>query len=409
MVCPLPPTLLPLQVLAAPADFAPALTLKLLRTIKHLCMGDAKHMDELQRAKAIPHLVALLKGDAPQFVGTGPGGNGGANGNGGGERTASLPSELEERRVNWKKLQAALGQLNRAGVEALAEPTRAQVRAVDSLGLAVPEGGSGAEEMAEMMARGGGESSFNLDAPPEGLPAAAAAGRARGPSSDAAAAGGGRTRMPAPRDSSEVEEEGDSALPTLAATPASERKSTVKNGGDGGPRTPKRRLSILRKGGDSSGSGAVGGRRPSTTTMPGKKTAAAWQSGRGNGIKASFFTWGRTKRSTERSVEPPPLVPLASTQVPFFEYIDACPQRLKDLGLFEFVRFDKWPHTAELQPTATAVALVRLQREKERRTEVAEEETKRSNSIREAFKLDPAGSIRSMCLGTGYPRVQPNS
>ena len=59
-----------------------------------------------------------------------------------------------------------------------------------------------------------------------------------------------------------------------------------------------------------------------------------------------------------------PLVPLASTQVPFFEYIDACPQRLKDLGLFEFVRFDKWPHTAELQPTATAVALVRTARSK---------------------------------------------
>jgi len=92
VVCPLPPTLLPLQVLAAPADFAPALTLKLLRTIKHLCMGDAKHMDELQRAKAIPHLVALLKGDAPQLVGQGPSGSG-ANGNGGGALLAEMRNQ----------------------------------------------------------------------------------------------------------------------------------------------------------------------------------------------------------------------------------------------------------------------------------------------------------------------------
>ena len=55
--------------------------------------------------------------------------------------------------------------------------------------------------------------------------------------------------------------------------------------------------------------------------------------------------------------------------MPFHEYIDACPARLKQLGLFEHVRFDKWPHTDELQPTATAVALVRLQREKQRRAE----------------------------------------
>ena len=39
----------------------PHLTLRVLRCLKHLCMGDAKHMDELQRAKAVPHLVALLR------------------------------------------------------------------------------------------------------------------------------------------------------------------------------------------------------------------------------------------------------------------------------------------------------------------------------------------------------------
>ena len=38
---------------------------QVLRTIKHLCMGEAAHMDELQRAKAIPHLVALLRLCAP--------------------------------------------------------------------------------------------------------------------------------------------------------------------------------------------------------------------------------------------------------------------------------------------------------------------------------------------------------
>ena len=41
-----------LQLLAAPDEFAPIL--KVLRTIKHLCMGEARHMDELWRAKAIP-------------------------------------------------------------------------------------------------------------------------------------------------------------------------------------------------------------------------------------------------------------------------------------------------------------------------------------------------------------------
>jgi len=50
-----------MQVLASPDEFAPGLILKVLRTIKHLCMGEAAHMDELQRAKAIPHLIALLR------------------------------------------------------------------------------------------------------------------------------------------------------------------------------------------------------------------------------------------------------------------------------------------------------------------------------------------------------------
>ena len=50
-----------MQLLASPDEFAPELILKVLRTVKHLCMGEAAHMDELQRAKAIPHLVALLR------------------------------------------------------------------------------------------------------------------------------------------------------------------------------------------------------------------------------------------------------------------------------------------------------------------------------------------------------------
>jgi len=50
-----------LAVIAAPEDFAPGLVLKILRCIKHLCMGEALQLDELQRAKAIPHLVALLR------------------------------------------------------------------------------------------------------------------------------------------------------------------------------------------------------------------------------------------------------------------------------------------------------------------------------------------------------------
>ena len=33
----------------------------MLRCLKHLCMGDAKHLEELQAAGAIPHLVGLLK------------------------------------------------------------------------------------------------------------------------------------------------------------------------------------------------------------------------------------------------------------------------------------------------------------------------------------------------------------
>lgn len=50
-----------LMQLLAPDDFAPELVLKILRTLKHLCMGEASYMDELQRAKAIPHLVELLR------------------------------------------------------------------------------------------------------------------------------------------------------------------------------------------------------------------------------------------------------------------------------------------------------------------------------------------------------------
>lgn len=50
-----------MQILATSEQFAPELVLKVLRSLKHLCMGEAAHMDELQRAKAIPHLVALLR------------------------------------------------------------------------------------------------------------------------------------------------------------------------------------------------------------------------------------------------------------------------------------------------------------------------------------------------------------
>ena len=49
-----------------PEYLAPELILKVLKTIKHLCMGEAAHMDELQRAKAIPHLVALLRYAGPE-------------------------------------------------------------------------------------------------------------------------------------------------------------------------------------------------------------------------------------------------------------------------------------------------------------------------------------------------------
>jgi len=50
-----------MQLLAAPDEFAPELLLKVLRTVKHLCMGEAAYMDELQRARAIPHLIGLLR------------------------------------------------------------------------------------------------------------------------------------------------------------------------------------------------------------------------------------------------------------------------------------------------------------------------------------------------------------
>jgi len=49
-----------MQVIESPGGYTPGLVLKILRTIKHLCMGEAQHLDELQRAKAIPHLVTLL-------------------------------------------------------------------------------------------------------------------------------------------------------------------------------------------------------------------------------------------------------------------------------------------------------------------------------------------------------------
>jgi hypothetical protein len=54
-----------MRILASPEEFDSELILRVLRTIKHLCMGGrekaAVHMDELQRAKAIPHLVALMR------------------------------------------------------------------------------------------------------------------------------------------------------------------------------------------------------------------------------------------------------------------------------------------------------------------------------------------------------------
>jgi len=50
-----------MQVIAAPGGFEQGLVVKILRCIKHLCMGEARHMEELQRAKAVPYLVALLR------------------------------------------------------------------------------------------------------------------------------------------------------------------------------------------------------------------------------------------------------------------------------------------------------------------------------------------------------------
>ena len=52
-----------MQLLASPEHFAPGLILKVLRTIKHLCMGEARHMDELQRAKALLEAGRRLAGD----------------------------------------------------------------------------------------------------------------------------------------------------------------------------------------------------------------------------------------------------------------------------------------------------------------------------------------------------------
>ena len=95
-----------MQLLASPEHFAPGLILKVLRTIKHLCMGEARHMDELQRAKAIPHLVALLR----HHRGKGGGGEGGG-------RYDRYESEMRNQCVNALYL---LCQINRSRQEAAA-------------------------------------------------------------------------------------------------------------------------------------------------------------------------------------------------------------------------------------------------------------------------------------------------
>jgi hypothetical protein len=94
-------TVLPglMQLLASPDQFSPLLILKVLRTIKHLCMGEARLMDELQRAKAIPHLVALLRLRA------------------GGELEQKYVSEMRNQCVNALYL---LCQINRSRQEAAA-------------------------------------------------------------------------------------------------------------------------------------------------------------------------------------------------------------------------------------------------------------------------------------------------
>ena len=323
--------------------------------------------------------------DATAAAAAGAEGAGGAGGAGGAACLAAGKLKGAVRRLNegreegldlshWLMLRSALGQLNRAGVEALAEPTRAQNIAQDKC-----------TELAEMMVRDSSSArsaGIQLDAPPAAAEEETEGGGGGGgrvvklepidrPSGGSAPR---RTRVQPPSESDAGRRPNDEASSTIQTPPTLQprRKSC----------SAARRLSMMPK-------------------MPTGGVRSPWGANKRNGING-LFSWGRTKRTSERASEPPPLVPLYSTQVPFFEYIDACPQRLKDLGLFEFVRFDKWPHTAELQPTATAVALVRLQREKERRTEVALQEEKRS------LYGERPGSMRNM-LGAGFPRVQPHS
>ena len=63
-----------------------------------------------------------------------------------------------------------------------------------------------------------------------------------------------------------------------------------------------------------------------------------------------------------------PFIPLYSTEVPFYVYINAAKEKAEELiqlGLFENTMFNKWPQTPELQPTAMASAITALQKEKE--------------------------------------------
>jgi len=50
-----------MRVIEKPKEYGPHVVLLLLRCIKHLCMGDASQMEALQRAKAVPTLVAMLR------------------------------------------------------------------------------------------------------------------------------------------------------------------------------------------------------------------------------------------------------------------------------------------------------------------------------------------------------------
>ena len=52
---------------------------------------------------------------------------------------------------------------------------------------------------------------------------------------------------------------------------------------------------------------------------------------------------------------PPLLLPLFSTAVPFGDYIHACPEVLRDLGLLK-IMFQKWPLSLHLQRVAAAHA-----------------------------------------------------